>query len=573
MTETEDPFEGRLVSNCFLEWKDEEESRELEFGRPGRFGVDTRGAATVDASGQTLTPEQEAVLAAATMPSPTPEISANGKQHGAMSNVVQDFPAGRFLMSALAWLALCYHIYLANLGCCAETSFAWTSGTNGGFCTCAGQGVECDGASASWVHNECCMHGSCLKPLNETCEACTTGSCKEMRKTPCPGTCTVIDASELELPARTPKSCTCCMPKMTANGKYDEAGEWMIWSFAIFFVMWYLSFATDLNLSLFTVGTPLVFCITERASPEECRMQRQTTCRDCCGYSCGTRFRFLECDKHDNGSLLRRLGQRAQQHTVAGAEAFTALTRSACEEEPRIFFRNECYHMVRRGKHTVRQITHSAQEHYAAESDESSAPLLPARAGDGWEIPYLNASGEPCVARSRTGLIELRVTLELCFESFDEHTEFSQRFAQFRMDNVHDERQRNWVTAKIDQERVYVCELEEGKRPKCLELRYFYLCSCLALGWLYQVWYDTLTTPVELHLRKTIRKKTFEASGVAQFPDSPPAPAIPVTQEGVDYWSRRLGGRASGGVGRTPAPAAQTMVRKPSEVRVIVETI
>ena len=126
--------------------------------------------------------------------------------------------------------------------------------------------------------------------------------------------------------------------------------------------------------------------------------------------------------------------------------------------------------MVRRGKHTVRQITHSAQEHYAAESDESSAPLLPARAGDGWEIPYLNASGEPCVARSRTGLIELRVTLELCFESFEEHTEFSQRFAQFRMDNVHDERQRNWVTAKIDQERVYVCELEEGKRPKCLEL-------------------------------------------------------------------------------------------------------
>ena len=123
-------------------------------------------------------------------------------------------------------------------------------------------------------------------------------------------------------------------------------------------------------------------------------------------------------------------------------------------------------------------------------------------------------------------------------------------------------------------------ELEEGKTPAErqaraeLDLRYFYLCSCLALGWLYQVWFDSLTTPVELHLRKTIRKKTFEASGVAQFPDSPPAPAIPpVTQEGVDYWSRRLGGRASGGVGRTPAPAAQTMVRKPSEVRVIVETI
>ena len=529
MTETEDPFEGRLVSNCFLEWKDEEESRELEFGRPGRFGVDTRGAATVDASGQTLTPEQEAVLAAATMPSPTPEISANGKQHGAMSNVVQDFPAGRFLMSALAWLALCYHIYLANLGCCAETSFAWTSGTNGGFCTCAGQGVECDGASASWVHNECCMHGSCLsrlRPQNETCsgQQCDAdgSNCED---TQCGSFCTVIDASELELPARTPKSCTCCMPKMHENGKYDEAGSQIVGSFVVFFIMWYLSFATDMNLHMMAVVFPL-FGICDRGDGD-CRMQRITRIFR---YCCGTRFGFLECDKQDNGSLFNRLRRRGIQHTVAGAEAFTALTRSACEEQPKIFFRNECWHMVRRGKHSHREVTHRAQEHYATESDERSAvPLLPVRAGDGWEIPYLNAAGEPCVARSRNGLIELRVTLELCFETFEEHTEFSQRGDRFRMDNEFDVSQRNWVAAKINQERVYVCELEEGKTPKCLSENYFYLCSCLALGWLYQVWYDSLTTPVELHLRKAIRKK--------------------------------------------PAPAAQTMVRKPSEVRVIVETI
>ena len=77
-----------LLSNFVLGWGDGG-NREQEFGRPGRFGADTRGAATIDASGQT---------------SPAPEISANAKQHGAMSNVVQDFPRMRFLMSALAWL-------------------------------------------------------------------------------------------------------------------------------------------------------------------------------------------------------------------------------------------------------------------------------------------------------------------------------------------------------------------------------------------------------------------------------------------------------------------------------------
>ena len=544
-----------LLSNFVLGWGDGG-NREQEFGRPGGFGADTRGAATIDASGQT---------------SPAPEISANAKQHGAMSNVVQDFPRMRFLMSALAWLALCYHIYLASLGCCAETGIAWAPGTNGGFCTCGGQGAECSEGPNGWLQNECCMHGSCLsrlRPQNETCsgQQCDADglNCED---TDCGRFCTVIDASELELPARTPKSCTCCMPKMHENGKYDKAGPQIVGSFVVFFIMWYLSFATDINLHMMAVIFP-VFSICDRGDGD-CRMQRITKIF---GWCCGTRFGFLECDKQDNGSLFNRLRRRGR--SVAGAEAFTALTRSACEEQPRIFFQNECWHMVRRGKHSHREVTHRAQEHYATESDERSAvPLLPARAGDGWEIPYLNAAGEPCVARSRNGLIELRVTLELCFETLEEHTEFTQRADRFRMDNQFDVSQRNWVTAKVNQPRIYVCELEEGKTPKYLDVSYFYLCSCLALGWLYQVWYDSLTTPVELHLRKTIRKKPSEASAAAQFPDSrhtparfTPARSTPVTQEGIDYWSRRLGGR-------TPAPAAQTMVREPSEVRVIVETL
>ena len=559
------------MSNFELAWNDGG-NREQEFERPGTFGVDTRGAATIDASGQTLTPEQGGVRAAAMISSPALEISANAKQHGAMSNVVQDFPRMRFLMSALAWLALCYHIYLVNLGCCAETGIAWAPGTNGGFCTCGGQGAECS-ENDYGRYNECCMHGSCLsrlRPQNETCsgQQCDAdgSNCED---TQCGSFCTVIDASELELPARTPKSCTCCMPKMHENGKYDEAGGQIVLSFAVFFSMWYLSFMTDMNFHVMAVVFPIFAICDQGGGDADARMQRITRIF---GHCCGTRFGFLECDKQDNGSLFNRLKRRKKP--VAGAEAFTAFTRSACEEQPQICFHNECWHMVRSGKHSRREVTHRAQEHYATESDERSAvPLLPARAGDGWEIPYLNAAGEPCVARSRNGLIELRVTLELCFETLEEHTEFTQRADRFRMDNQFDVSQRNWVAVKINQERAYVCELEEGKTPKCLSENYFYLCSCLALGWLYQVWYDSLTTPVELHLRKTIRKKPSEASAAAQFPDSrhtparsTPARSTPVTQEGIDYWSRRLGGR-------TPAPAAQTMVREPSEVRVIVETL
>ena len=276
------------------------------------------------------------------------------------------------------------------------------------------------------------------------------------------------------------------------------------------------------------------------------------------GWFRGTRFGFLECDKLDNGSLLNRLRRRGREEaqTVVGAEAFTALTRSVCEEKPRICFRNECWHGKATGgsgrhKRIVRVYTHRACEVYATECDErGAAPLLPARTGDGWEIPYLNASGKPCVARSRTGLFELRVTLELCFETFEEQTEFTQQADRFRLTHHCDAQRHNWVEAKIDKERVYTCELEEGKIPKCFGVPYFYLCSCLALGWLYQVWFDSLTTPVELHLRKTIRKGRASHSG-------PPSIAA-ATWEGV---------------GRAPAPAAQTVVKQPSEVQVIIETI
>ena len=43
--------------------------------------------------------------------------------------------------------------------------------------------------------------------------------------------------------------------------------------------------------------------------------------------------------------------------------------------------------------------------------------------------------------------------------------------------------------------------------PAGLNVSCFLLASFLSLGWLYQMWYDSLTSVVELHLEKTIAKK------------------------------------------------------------------
>ena len=583
-----DKGNGRERRPYVLEWKDGE-VRQQEFGTPG--GVDWSDLRS-------------------TVRSTLPPAAAAVKQRGAMSNVVEDFPRIRFLMSVLAWLALCYHISLASRGCCAETGLAWAPGANQGFCECTPEGIKCD-------DDKCCMHGSCMTPVNKVCTTEGIG------RITCPDECTVIEASELELPARTPKSCTCCVPKRielrrrrfteSYDTLYDDAGSQIVWSFVVFCFMWYFSFATDLNWGIPTVVLPICFCCDDELSGDY-RMQT-----------------FFGCDKHDRGSLRQKLRagvysaawdeqrhSRDRGRVIVGAEAFTALTRRACNEVPTIMMNHVRYCEVPTGarkQHTKIVITHRAQENWSSTivSDESSAPLFPVRTGDetvrygrrsrqlhwepesepepegpvpgdvatqvgaGWEIPYISASGEPRVARSRTGLIELRVTFELCFETAEEESAFKERFVQFQNDNRvgHDQSddQNNYVSTKFNQERSYVCELEEGATPWYLNMNFFYLSSFLALGWLYQVWYDSLTTPVELHLRKTIRRTT------ASVPTRPEHPPVSEPEPEPEPWAIEfsLAMARDAAAARLRAREAELAPpqppRAPSEVRVIIETL
>ena len=290
--------------------------------------------------------------------------------------------------------------------------------------------------------------------------------------------------TELEQPARTP-SCACCAPSFYSrttgttrnpDGDWDDAKSDIEAFFSCFAIMWFFTVVNDLDLTI--------------------------------------KCRHRSCDKHKRGSLISKLKLRwrrngTQQNTAVGAEGFAALTRSACDAAPTIMMKNECAHSERRGKSTVHVATHNAERLCLGiqMADEASKPLVPARCGGGWEISYFSASGEPRVARSKTGLFELRVTYDLRWETTEDERAFATQFTQFAAEpgNCVDVLQMNWVEVQAPIDRCCLCELVEGAAPSCLNLPCCVLCSFLTLGWLYHAWEKSLGAVVELHLCKTLR--------------------------------------------------------------------
>ena len=78
-------------------------------------------------------------------------------------------------------------------------------------------------------------------------------------------------------------------------------------------------------------------------------------------------------------------------------------------------------------------------------------------------------------------------------------------FNHFCAENNRDELQCKWVVAHFETiEQRGMWELNAGAMPSYLDWRWFLLASLLTLGWLYETWYLSLTTVVELPLRKTL---------------------------------------------------------------------
>ena len=81
---------------------------------------------------------------------------------------------------------------------------------------------------------------------------------------------------------------------------YDDAGSQIVMSFVVFCFMWYVSFATDLNLGIPTVLAPIFVCCDDNFSGD---------------YRMHT---FFGCDTHDRGSLqktLRTVRADEQRHS------------------------------------------------------------------------------------------------------------------------------------------------------------------------------------------------------------------------------------------------------------------
>merc|ERR1719326_678031 len=183
---------------------------------------------------------------------------------------------------------------------------------------------------------------------------------------------------------------------------------------------------------------------------------------------------------------------RGRDEHGKGASALKRCTRAACETAPR------------------RVVTARVKREFPVDVvPEPAMPLEAVKRGGVWEIENPDKEGARRISRSRRGLLELRVTLDLEWATDEDGRACAAAFEQFCAASRYDESQRHWIVAHFDTvEQRTMWELEEeGAPPSCLNVPCFLLASVLGLGWLYQMWYNSLTAVVELHVKKTLHAR------------------------------------------------------------------
>ena len=98
------------------------------------------------------------------------------------------------------------------------------------------------------------------------------------------------------------------------------------------------------------------------------------------------------------------------------------------------------------------------------------------------------------------------MTLDLAWATDEDARAGTAAFERFCAATCFDESQKHWIVAHYDTvTRRRMWELDEdGAPPSCLNVPCFLLASAFGLGWLYQMWYNSLTAVVELHIKKTL---------------------------------------------------------------------
>ena len=393
---------------------------------------------------------------------------------GAMSHVVSDMPWGRCVVAFAMYASLYWHVSLVGKNCCAATGLPWQPGANGGVCECRANGTSCVAGRG------CCQFGSCQhraldlmrggdkEAINDDEEAIdgdkgAIDDDDDELLMFC-----VADASELGVAPRAP-DCVCCSPEQK-HGRVEDNRVAFECSLASFLILWLVLLMVDVDCTLW---------VSERNST--LRMQV------CCG-----------ADRHRRGSLLSMLCRGRDAHGK-GASALKSCTRAACETAPRLVMTTECSHFEtiqgvdrrgRKSERTVRVVTARVKREFPVDVvPEPAMPLEAVKRGGVWEIENPDKEGARRISRSRRGLLELRVTLDLEWATDEDGRACAAAFEQFCAASRYDESQRHWIVAHFDTvEQRTMWELEEdGAPPSCLNVPCFLLASVLGLGWLYQM--------------------------------------------------------------------------------------
>jgi hypothetical protein len=145
-------------------------------------------------------------------------------------------------------------------------------------------------------------------------------------------------------------------------------------------------------------------------------------------------------------------------------------------------------------------------------------PLTATRNGTGFEVAWLNKSGEPYITQSRN-IVEVRVFLSLSCADDETRNKLEEDWQNFMAQNKRGTTQSYWATVDITTTLGPASEFK-GRRafalsgvPKWLSVQIYYRMWCCMLGWLYRLLYATQHGVVELHLHRSLSIRGFNDGG------------------------------------------------------------
>ena len=438
-----------------------------------------------------------------------PAVSAiiggdNTETHGELSNVGRDFPCFSFFFSLCVWLSVaatigcysqrCCHVSLPGEGLVLRGRRSDDQGDlaqvhalrNNGHCECAALGDECGCTKYKSTYTEGhhnkerevkYMHFRCDAPL-----CCATGVCahdasepqytwekiEDTRRYPSDAErqtpiCVATADTDSAAAPRTP-NCNCC----------DSVKGWcnndmLICAFTMMAVGWVAMLCGDASRNL---------------------------CDE---------IEAFEKDRGEKGSLEER-------------------SRMLCDAPVALRFFAVCSHQEKRDKKEEKVVTHKADEaygHFLCE-EVGAVPLRADPApvgGKGWQVAWSDSAGSPHVTSSRRGLVELRTELRISWKTAEERARFLAAYHDFCANNKQDSNQEYWVEAQLaggtDVAATRELFLLGGSKPCCLDSCKALLWSIVGLGWVYTVWFDSLTAVMYLPMHKVLQTAAPTAEGTA----------------------------------------------------------